>query len=71
MSVTIQTDCSLECSAKLRRIDIIPLQIGTKTPWRLEGYMSFDGHERPFPRWIPYFFGGLIAAGGLAYFMLR
>ena len=33
--------------------------------------MSFDGHERPFPRWFPYFFVGLIVAGGVAYYALH
>jgi hypothetical protein len=30
--------------------------------------MSFDGHDRPFPRWFPFFFAGLIIAGGVAYY---
>jgi hypothetical protein len=33
--------------------------------------MSFDGHERPFPSWFPYFFIGLIVAGVAAYYVLH
>jgi hypothetical protein len=33
--------------------------------------MSFDGYERPLPSWFPYFFAGLIVAGGIAYYALH
>jgi hypothetical protein len=33
--------------------------------------MGFDGHERPFPRWFPYFCIGLIAAGSVIYYVLN
>jgi hypothetical protein len=32
--------------------------------------MSFDGHDRPFPRWFPFFFAGLAIAGTAVYYAL-
>jgi hypothetical protein len=29
--------------------------------------MSFDGHNKPVPRWFPYFFAGAAVAGVVAY----
>jgi hypothetical protein len=32
--------------------------------------MSLNGHDRPFPRWFPFFVAGVAIAGAVAYYAL-